>query len=492
MKNLKQKTISGGYARTASLAANFALRLGSVMVLARLLNPKDFGLLGMVTAFTGVLSLFRDFGLSAAAIQMPSVSKAQSSTLFWINLLFGFILTVITVIAAPFVSMFYREPRLALVTAIVAVGFLFNGAGVQHSAILQREMRFFALALVDFVSLVISTALAIGVAMAGYGYWALVVMTVCLPLASTIGLWLATRWVPGLPSRGIGLRSMMRFGGTLTLNSFVVYIASNFDKVLLGRFWGAEALGIYGRAYQLIRIPTDNLNTAVGEVAFAALSRVQDDTVRLKNYFLKGYSLVLACTVPITVACGLFASDMVVVLLGPKWTQAIPIFGFLAPTILVFAVANPLGWLLTSLGLVSRGLKIALVIGPVMIASYFCGLPYGPKGVAIAYSTVMVLWVIPAILWCIHGTVFSFMDILRVISRPLASVIPSAGLAFGVSLLDRHILSPLPRLVLECAILFITYAALLLFVGGKKSFYRGLLRGLMQKQSAEEDLAAVL
>ena len=205
MKNLKQKTISGGYARTASLAANFALRLGSVMVLARLLNPKDFGLLGMVTAFTGVLSLFRDFGLSAAAIQMPSVSKAQSSTLFWINLLFGFILTVITVIAAPFVSMFYREPRLALVTAIVAVGFLFNGAGVQHSAILQREMRFFALALVDFVSLVISTALAIGVAMAGYGYWALVVMTVCLPLASTIGLWLATRWVPGLPSRGIGL-----------------------------------------------------------------------------------------------------------------------------------------------------------------------------------------------------------------------------------------------------------------------------------------------
>ena len=262
--------------------------------------------------------------------------------------------------------------------------------------------------------------------------------------------------------------------------------------MLLGRFWGADALGLYGRAYQLIRIPTDNLNSAVGEVAFAALSRLQDDTKRLKSYFLKGYSLVLALTVPITVACGLFAGDMVVVLLGPKWTQAIPIFGFLAPTILVFAIANPLGWLLSSLGLVTRGLKISFVIGPVMIASYVIGLPYGPKGVALAYSVVMTLWVIPAILWCIHGTVFSFMDILRVISRPMASVIPSAGLAFGVSLLVHNRLSPLPRLVLECAILFITYAALLLFVGGKKSFYRGLLRGLMQRQSVEEDLAAVL
>jgi len=200
----------------------------------------------------------------------------------------------------------------------------------------------------------------------------------------------------------------------------------------------------------------------------------------------------LACTVPITVACGLFSSDMVAVLLGPKWIQAIPIFRFLAPTILVFAIANPLGWLLNALGLVGRGLKIALVAAPLMIASYLCGLSYGPKGVALAYSVVMTLWVIPVILWCIHGTVFSFMDILRVISRPLASVIPSAGLAFGVSLLIGHSLPVLPRLVIECAILFITYAALLLFVGGEKSFYLDLLSSMRKRPSSEEDLAAVL
>ena len=129
---------------------------------------------------------------------------------------------------------------------------------------------------------------------------------------------------------------------------------TNFEKVLLGRFWGADAIGIYGRAYQLINIPTDNLNSAAGEVAFSALSRLQDDPSRLKSYFLKGYSLVLALTLPITIACALFADDMIFVLLGPKWKDAAAIFRLLAPTILVFAIANPLSWLLSSIGLVGR------------------------------------------------------------------------------------------------------------------------------------------
>jgi len=488
MQDLKARTIRGGYARVGALGATFALRLGSVMVLARLLDPRDFGLLGMVTAFTGVLSLFRDFGLSAAAIQLPSVTEEQSSTLWWVNLLVGGLLTVLAILCAPAVSRFYHEPRLLPVTAVVAVGFLFNGASVQHSAILQRQMRFSALAFNDVVALLISTVLAIGAARAGYGYWALVVMTVTLPLFTTIGLWVITRWMPGWPHRGIGLRSMMRFGSTLTLNSFVVYVASNFDKVLLGRYWGAAALGIYGRAYQVIRIPIDNLNSAVGEVAFAALSRLQDDAERLRSYFLKGYSLVLALTVPITFACGSFPADMVRVLLGSKWGAAVPIFRLLAPTILVFAIANPLGWLLSSLGLVARGLKIGLVIGPLMIASYFVGLPHGPKGVALCYSTIMILWVVPAILWCIHGTVFSFMDIVRVIARPIGAVLPATALGLGVRYLMEHGhgLPPVVRLLVECVTLFVVYGGLLLFAGGSQSFYLRLLRSLRTHEPAAE------
>jgi len=281
----------------------------------------------------------------------------------------------------------------------------------------------------------------------------------------------------------------MRFGGTLTLNGLVAYVAYNTEKILIGRFWGADAIGIYGRAYQLVNIPTENLNSAVGEVAFSALSRLQDDPSRLKSYFLKGYSLVLAMTLPMTLACVLFADDVVFVLLGPKWKDAVPIFRLLAPTILTFALINPLGWLLYSLGLVNRSLKIALVFAPSIIAGYVIGLRYGPKGVAFAYSAVMTLWVIPFIAWCVHGTVVSFRDILVTVARPLASGVFAGLLAFGVRVLCGHFLSPLPRLVVEASVLLIAFYGLLLFVAGQKSLYLDLVRGLKGTQSVVEGIA---
>jgi O-antigen/teichoic acid export membrane protein len=490
MKDLKQRTIRGGAAKICSQGANFLLRMGSLMILARLLDPKDFGLVGMVTAVIGVFSVFRDFGLSAAAVQRTSVTEQQSSTLFWINLSVGAVLGLLALAMAPFVVAFYHEQRLFGVTAVLATAFLFNAAGVQHTAVLERQMRFTTLSVIDIVSLLASTAIGIGMAIHGFGYWALVATATVTPLVYTVCVWLTTGWVPGRPRKQVGVGSMMRFGGTLTLNGLVMYIASNFEKVLLGRFWGVDALGIYGRAYQLINIPTDNLNSAAGGVAFAALSRLQGDPSRLKSYFLKGYSLVLSLTVPITFTCALFADDMIFVFLGPKWKSAAVVFRLLAPTTLAFAILNPLGWLLNSLGLVGRGLQIALVLGPVMITGYVVGLPYGPRGVAFAYSAVMILCLIPLIAWATHGTVISFRDILRVVSRPLLSGIVAAALAFGLQLLYGSLLPPLPRLVLGVTVVFSAYIGMLLYVMGMKPFYLDLLRGFAGASLLEEQLVA--
>jgi len=487
VRNLKEKTIRGGLARLCAQGANFSLRLGSLIVLARLLEPKDFGLVGMVTAFTGVLLLFRDFGLSAAAVQHATVTEAQSSTLFWINVFVGVLLGLLAVASGPAIAAFYREPRLFGVTAALSLGFVFNAAGVQHSALLQRQMRFTALAVIGVLSLVAGTVIGIGGAMVGFRYWSLVAMTVSAPLVSTIGFWVSTSWIPGKPHGLSGIRSMMRFGGTLTLNGLVAYAAYNIDKVLIGRFWGVDAIGIYGRAYQLINIPTENLNSAVGEVAFSALSRVQDDPGRFKNYFLKGYSLVLGLTLPITILCALFARDLILILLGPKWESAVPIFRLLAPTIAIFAIINPLGWLLNSLGLVTRGLRIALVFAPIMIAGYVVGVPYGPTGVAFCYSAVMALWVIPHIAWCVHGTAITMRDILLAVSRPLVSGVLAGGCAFEIRLVYGQLFSPLPKLILESIVLFITYFVILLFVIGQKSLYLDLLRGLRRPATIEQE-----
>src|SRR5260370_9665404 len=224
MKNLKERAIRGGFARVCAQAVFFALRIGALMILARLLDPKDFGLVGMVTAFSGVLNLFRDFGLSTVTVQRMDVTNEQISTLFWINIMVGAAFMFVLALMAPAVTAFYNEPRLFWVTIVLASGFLINAAGVQHSALLQRQMRFTALAVIQIVSLVVSTTLGIGAAIAGYGYWALVVMTVTLPLFSSIGFWLTTAWIPGMPRKGVGIRPMIRFWGTVTLIMLIVYI----------------------------------------------------------------------------------------------------------------------------------------------------------------------------------------------------------------------------------------------------------------------------
>ena len=489
--DLKHRTIRGGFAKVCAQAASFLLRIGSLMVLARLLNPTDFGLVGMVTAVIGVLNLFRDFGLSTATVQRHSVTEEQLSTLFWINMAVGAILALLSVGVAPYVARFYHEPRLFWVTAVLALGFLFNAAGVQHGALLQREMRFMALSVIDILSLVISTAVGITMALQGAGYWALVGITLIAPLVTMIGLWVCTAWIPGKPRKRVGIRPLMRFGGTITLNGLVVYVAYNLEKVLLGRFWGAAVVGIYGRAYQLSNIPTDNLNSSIGGVAFSALSRVQDEPHRLRSYFLKGYSLVLALTLPITILSALFAVDAISVLLGPKWKEAAPIFRLLSPTILIFAMINPFSWLLFSIGMVGRSLKIALVIAPLVIAGYVVGLPYGPKGVALGYSVAMALWVVPHIIWCVRGTAISVRDVFMTLSRPLVSGIVATVLPFALQLFCGHLLSPLLRVVIGGIIFLGVYLGMLLYVMGQKSFYMNLLRGLRGRSSVEEETLAL-
>lgn len=489
MKDLKQRVIRGGLAKIVSQVTTLLLRTGSLMIMARLLDPKDFGLVGMVTAVIGVFNVFRDFGLSAAAIQRETITVEQSSTLFWINLLVGAVLGLIALTLGPFIAAFYHEQHLIRVTAVLATAFLFNAAAVQHSALLERQMRFVALAAIDTLSLLVSTSVGIGMALRGFGYWSLVATTVVTPLIYTICIWSISGWIPGKPRRHMGIRSMMRFGGTLTLNGLIMYFAMNLDKVLLGRFWGVDALGLYGRAYQLINIPTDNLNNAAGGVVFAALSRLQNEPKRLRSYFLKGYSLVLSLTVPIAFISGLFGADIIHIFLGPKWSSAIPVFRLLTPTTLGFAILAPLGWLLSACGLVERGLKLALTLAPLLISGYAIGLHWGPKGVAFAYSSVMILSVIPLIAWAARGTPVSLRDLLLAVSRPLLSGIPAAGLAFVLQLFWGSLLSPLPRLIMAVVVVSSTYLWLLLYVMKQKLFYLEIIRGFIRTPPADEPLA---
>jgi O-antigen/teichoic acid export membrane protein len=485
--HVKRMALRGGLAKLLGQGGNFAVRLGFMVVVARLLKPEDFGLVAMATIITAILELFANAGLSAATVQKSAISNEQISTLFWINICVGVILCALCTLIAPAIVAFYHEPRLFWVTVALGVGFLLNSAGVQHLALLQRQLRYVTLAAIEFSCQLMSFSIGVCTAIAGYGYWALVAAAVSLPALMTCCVWVATAWIPSRPRRKVGIGSLLHFGGTLTLNGVVAYMTYNFDKFILGRVWGAGPLGYYGVAAQLINIPTSNLNMALGGVLFSALSRLQDDASRFKSYFLKGYALNISMTLPVTIFSAVFAEDIVFVVLGPKWTDAVIIFRLLTPTVLFFGVANPIGWLLWASGRHVRSLRISLVIAALVITACLIGLPYGPKGVAIGFSSAMTLWLIPHVIWCLRGTTITPLDLLRVASRPLFSAAIAVAAAYAASVY-LSLSSPFFRLVTEGGVMMLVYAITLLFVMGQRNFYFELFKAIGTSSSKPSEV----
>jgi O-antigen/teichoic acid export membrane protein len=474
-QDLKRKTARGVLISIGAQASTIVFRVGSLVVLARLLLKEDFGLVNMVTAFTGFLGLLR-YGLSMATVQRTSITRAQSSTLFWINLAAGGVLALLAAITAPVLVAFYAEPRLFWVTVALGTVLVVNGAAEQHRAMLQRSMRFAMLAVIDIASLLVSVAAGIGLALAGHGYWALVAMAISQPLVNVVGVWLATGWIPGLPQRRSGVGSMVAYGGAVTLNNLLAHVAFNVDKVLIGRVWGAEALGVYGRAYQLVNMPNDTLHSTIGSVAFPALSRVQNDPERLKTYFLRGYGLFLSLVLPITMACVLFADDIILVLLGPKWHEAASILRLLAPTILAFSFTNPLGWFMLATGRAGRCARISAIVTPILILSYVLGLRHGPQGVAAGFSVAMSLSIVPVMLWAKQGTLMTLRDIRGAATPASMSIVIGAAAVLAVRPMLGHVEPALLRLMAESTVMFGAYLLTLLFIMKQKTVYAGLLR----------------
>jgi PST family polysaccharide transporter len=274
----------------------------------------------------------------------------------------------------------------------------------------------------------------------------------------------------------------------------ITYASSNTDKVLLGRVWGAEALGIYGRAYTLSSVVTENLFSAIGSVAFPALSRLQDDPARFRSYFLKGYSLFLSLVTPVTIWCALFANDIVLVMLGPKWHAAAGIFRWLAPTIMAFGLTYPFTWVMLATGRAGRSVSTALAVTPVVILGYVLGLHWGPQGVATGFSISMALVVVPLILWAKHGTLISAADVFKAVARPVLSIATGAAATLLAGGLFSRLQPAFLRLVVETGILFGVHLLVLLFVMNQKAVYVGLLRDTrlwpFHKRPAEQAEAA--
>ncbi|MHC4216434.1 MAG: oligosaccharide flippase family protein, partial [Planctomycetota bacterium] len=213
---LASRSIQGGTFSITAQASRFCLQLGSMVVLGRLLDVEDFGLVAMVFVVTNFVAMFKDMGLSMATVQKPEINHKQISTLFWINLTISVLMTIVTIGIAPVISWFYEEPRLTWITVVSSLAFIFGGFTIQHQALLRRQMRFGVLALIQITSMLVGVLAGIVLAWCGGGYWAIVIIPLVTAVVASIGVWLTCGWRPGLPVRNSGVRTMLAFGGHVT------------------------------------------------------------------------------------------------------------------------------------------------------------------------------------------------------------------------------------------------------------------------------------
>ena len=477
-EKLKGKTVRGAAITGSAQAARFVIRFGSTAVLARLLTPKDYGLVAMAAVVIAFVDIFKDVGLTTATVQRKDITHRQVSMLFWINLLLGGVIALVLVAIAPGVAAFYHEPRLIAITRVLSVSFVFGGLTLQHQALLRRRMQFGTLALLEIASSIFGVAVGVVMAAFGRGYWSLVGMTVGATAANAAGVWLVVPWKPGLPRRGSGTRPLLKFGSNLLVMDVAGFFARQTDMFLIGRFWGPAPLAFYQKGFNLLMQPLGQINAPLGAVIEPALARVQTDPARLRRYFLSSLEIICGMSLPLVVFVAIFAREMVSLLLGSAWMDCVPIFRFLAPGAAVGVMMTSWGWLLIALGQARKYRQTGLASALVIIVSFIIGLPYGAKGVAAGYSCAILLLVFPTWWYITKDTPVSVADVIRSYVPPIVACIPAAGIGIFVNQVNLTGVSHW-LVTLAAAASFGAIYAMVLLVGFKRlGFYRSIIREL--------------
>jgi O-antigen/teichoic acid export membrane protein len=397
--DLGGRSARGGVLTMSAQVFKFVFSTAATILLARLLTPEDYGLIAMVAILISFLGMFQYMGLSTATIKWTELDHRLVTELFWINVALSTGITVLTIGSAPVLARFYHEPRLFNITIGFALTILLTGLGIQHEALLSRQMRFATLVLVDVASLIVGLVAALSSAWYGAGYWALVINQVVASLVRVSAVWIVCRWRPGLPTRKLRSRAMISYGRELTGFNLANYFARNLDNGLIGKFWGPQQLGLYAKAYQLLLLPLDQINGPLGTVAIPALSRLAESPERYRKAYLKILEKLAMLTMPAVVFMIASSDWLVLLLLGPKWQQTGRIFMLLGMAAFIQPITRTCWWLLISQGRSRDMLRAGILSSAVSVASIVLGLPWGAMGVATAYGASELFIAGPIIFW---------------------------------------------------------------------------------------------
>lgn len=426
---LRDSAYRGAAAAVIQQGGRLFFQIASLVVLARLLTPEDFGVFAMVMPVVAIVGLFQGLGLTDVVIQRRDITSEQINTLYWVNFTLSCIVALALVLVAPLVAWAYGEPRTAALTAAWSISTLIGAAAQQQYGLLARDLRFLTLAVIDLACVAIGFVTAVVCAIVFKSYWALWASTVASGLLWAVASTAVSRWRPSWPSFKRNTDGMLTFGAHLTSVAFVDFLANSTDKALIGRFWGAATLGFYDRAYKLVLFPLQNVSTPMARVAIPLLSRLKDEPERLRSAYLRFVGQINMLAVP-GVAVALAAPDALIgFALGDDWLPAAEIFAWLGLAAIIQPMAASANWIFTVQARSGELLRVSMVNGVIAVIAILIGLPHGAVGVARALAIAQCLICMPfAIYMVCRGGPLRRMDYVEA----LAPFVVAAAVTWGL------------------------------------------------------------
>ena len=419
----------------AGNAASQATRVASTVVLARLLTPRVYGLVALVNVVTGFFErVLGDTGTTVALVRNPEITQRLASSVFWFNLTMGALTTATFVVAGGPIASFLGEPGAAGLVRALGCMALLNASCYVPRALLRRQARFRNLAVSNYVNVIVTAGASIGLAVAGWDEWALVVGSLTGSAAWVVSIWLMSPWRPSFAfSRG-SLKQISGFSFNFSLNNLFGYFTDSGDRFVVGRFLGSTDLGFYGLANRLLKYPLQTSTQTYREVMLPTLARLQDDHAELRRVYLRSVSGIAFALLPATVAVSVLAEPLVLTFLGAKWRDAIPLVSIIALVAALQAITTTTGALYSVAGRSDLLLRWGVASALVTMVFYSVGTIWDVEGVAAAYLAAIVVLTYPSFRLSFGLVGLSFRRLVLTLTPTILATAVAAAVMFAARL----------------------------------------------------------
>ncbi|SFV31386.1 MOP flippase family protein [Thermoflavifilum thermophilum] len=461
MGSLTNKVVKGvlwnGFGNIVAQVLQFATSI----ILMRLLHPSDYGLLSMAMICTGFAGIFNEFGLGTAIVQRNKISERELSSIFWMNLINGFLFTLLLYLASNSISYFFHAPELKPVLKGLSFNFLIGGLGIVPGALLQKSMRFDWISKITIISTITGGFTGIWLALHGWKAMSLVGQSLSSLVVIVLLRFLITKWYPGFIFCWKDLKSFISFSLFLTAYNTIDYWSRRFDDLIVGKFIGANALGIYSRAYYLMLMPIAQLFSIVGGAILPAFSSLQSDKNKVKQSFIQSIRILGFFCFPI-ISFLIFASDNFILgLLGKKWGNAIPILRILGFAGFPLMLTVSTSWIFVSLGETKQLFKWGIINSVTIILAVLIGFSFGSvKAISWSYVFANFFLVYPVIRILRALIDITFNEIIKNIIISCLISLCMGAIIFMVGNFLPSSLSSIAKLIVQFLVGFATYLSL--------------------------------